>query len=98
MKSKVTARKSTSPSSTQPMVVISGMFDRQPPKHVGYVLSLVGGLLHLLVDVAPLDNVHHIFGVREKLCQAATLEVVGFVFETVDLYNRREYLTKLVAL
>src|SRR5439155_12824179 len=66
MKSKLTARTRTRARSVQPDAPRSGrsgMFDRQAPQHVGYVLGPIGDLFHLLVYVSPLDEVHHVGGV-----------------------------------
>ena len=54
-------------------------------QHVRHVFGAVGGLLQLLVDLAPLDDLRGARLVLEELRDRLAVEVVGDVLQPVDL-------------
>src|SRR6476660_9732683 len=91
MKSKVTASTRTSASKAQADVLRLGILNYEASQYVGYVLGSVGGLLHLGVDVAPLDYVDHVLRMGKKLAQAVAKQIVSAVLEAVYLDYRSLY-------
>ena len=45
----------------------SGMLERYPFKDISHILTPIGGALHMLINLTPLNNLSHIGGVIKKL-------------------------------
>src|SRR3990172_9247720 len=70
----------------------SSMLQDNAFQDVGYILTAVGGVLHVLVELPPFDDPDHVRGVLKELPQGLFQHLIGGILQAVQLHAAYQHL------
>ena len=70
----------------------SGILEGYPFKDIRHILTPIGGTLHILINLTPLNNLSHIGGIIKKLSLCRALYLISHILQTINLHTSGENL------